>query len=569
MKKIIYIIVELIFLVHFANAQMTSTYVNNLSLYKEAKTHYENHNLELSEQEFQSFIYSREKTNMHSDIYYVESKLYLIKIAFERGQDYGLDLVEEFEKEYSSHVLLNEAYIAQGRYYFNKKDYTGAIETYEKINLDGLSFYMEDEVKFNLAYSYFVKKKFEKASVLFRELSLTDRKYYYPAHYYYGICQFLKNDFERAINSFNIIQNTDEYKQYVPYYLVQLYFTQGDYDKTIKVGEEKIKIKDVTNYYKINHLIGQSYFLKKEYANALPYLEIYENNTEKLRAEDFYQLGYIYHQLGKCDKAIKAFKEIATLKNAMGQNANYYLADCYFKTGNKESARTAFKNASDLDYNKMIKEESLFNYGKLSAEIGYDREAIKSLLSISEDSQYYMEAQNVLKDVFVNTKDYKKAQETLEKLDNVSSQLFQAYQAVSYYKALQEINDGNYTEAEEDLYKAEKVNRDINITVKTHYWLADLLHRRGDYTNSNRYIDRYFILAKGVNVDDEETTIPFGKYLQASSYSCKARSDVGAISMLLCGRAIITEAKITMVFPEPTSPTTIRLAALSSRERSF
>ena len=518
MKKSLYIIVCIIFLMQIANAQMTSTYTEDLKIYKEAKNHYENKNMELARQEFQSFLNSGRKINKVKDIYYAESKLYLIKIAFETGQDYGEDLVKQFEKEFSAHVLLNEAYIAQGRYYFNKKDYTAAIETYEKINLDGLNFYTEDEVKFNLAYSYFVKKEFEKASVLFRELSLTDRKYYYPAHYYYGICQFLKNDFERAINSFNIIQNTDEYRQYVPYYLVQLYFTQGDYDKTIKVGEAKIKIKDVTNYYKINHLIGQSYFLKKDYASALPYLEIYEHNIDKLRAEDFYQLGYIYHQLGKCDKAIKALKEISTLKNAMGQNSNYYLADCYFKIGDKESARTAFKNASDLDFNKMIKEESLFNYGKLSAETGYDREAIKSLLSISEESQYYLEAQNVLKDVFVNTKDYKKAQETLEKLDNVSSQLFQAYQAVSYYKALQEINDGNLTEAEKDLYKAEKVNRDINIAIKTHYWLADLLQRKGEYINSNQYIDRYFIMAKGVDVDDEITTVPYGKYIQGYNY---------------------------------------------------
>ena len=518
MKKTLYILFGFILLSGFIQAQVTSVYTDELATYKQAKIHYENKNLELARQLFQKYIRSQDLLEKHHDINYVESELYLIKIAFESGQDYGENLVDEFEKKYSSHVLLNDAYIAQGRYYFKKKDYTAAISTYEKINLDGLNFYTEDEVKFNLAYSYFVKKEFEKASVLFKDLSLTDRKYYYPSHYYYGICQFLKNDFERAINSFNIIQNTEQYKQYVPYYLVQLYFTQGDYDKTIQVGEEKLKIKNVTNYYKINHLIGQSYFLKKDYANALPYLEIYEANTDKMRAEDFYQLGYIYQQLGKCDKAIPAFKEISNQKNAMGQNANYYLADCYFKTGDKESARTAFKNASDLDYNKMIQEESLFNYGKLSAETGYDREAIKSLLSISKNSLYYLEAQNVLRDVFINTKDYKKAQETLEKLDNVSSQLFQAYQAVSYYKALQEINDGNLKEAEEDLYKAEKVNRDINIAIKTHYWLADLLYRRGEYTKSNQYIDRYFIMAKGVKLDDELTTPPFGKYIQAYDY---------------------------------------------------
>jgi len=518
MNKSIYLIVNFLFLFNLSFAQMNSVYTDKLFVFKEAQEQFEKNNLENARQLFLKYISDQNQSDQRSDIIYVESKLYLIKIAFKSSQDFGEVLVKDFEKQYSSHVLLNDAYIAQGSYYFNKKDYTSAITTYEKINLEGLNYFKEDEVKFNLAYSYFVKKHFEKASILFKELSLTDRKYYFPSHYYYGICQFLKSDFERAINSFNVIQNTPEYRQYVPYYLVQLYFTQGDYDKTIEVGEEKLKIKEVTNYYKIHHLIGQAYFLKKDYISALPHLEIFEQNTEKLREEDFYQLGYIYHQLGQCEKAIPTFIEISNLKNSMGQNANYYLADCYFKTGNKESARTAFKKASDLDFNKMLKEESLLNYGKLSAETGYDREAIKSLLSLGENSIYYIEAQNVLQDVFINTKDYSKAQATLETLDNVSSQLFQAYQAVSYYKALQEINDGKLEEAEVDLLKAEKINRDIRIAIQTHYWLADLYHRKGEYAKSNQYLDRYFVLAKGVDNIEEFATPPFGHYLQGYNY---------------------------------------------------
>ena len=500
------------------NAQMTKVYTDDLRLFKEGAKQYRDNNPGYARLLFKRFLdtYGGKKDNYQ--LYLVQSQVYLIKIAFDLDQDYAEELFDEFEKRYSSHVLFNEALISKGRYYFRHKDYASVIKTFEKMDLSGLNFYLEDEVKFKLAYSYFVKKQFEKAAVLFRELSLIDRKYYYPANYYYGICQFLKGDFDTAIKSFNIIQNTEEYKRFVPYYLVQLYFTQGDYDKTIEVGEAKLKIKDVQNYYKIHHLVGQAYFLKKDYISALPHLEIYEKNTKKLRKEDFYQLGFIYHQLGKCEKAIPALKEIANLKTAMGQNANYYLADCYLKTGDKHSARTAFKNAGSLDFNNMIKEESILNYGKLSAEMGYDREAIDALLSLEDSSPFYPEAQRVLKTIFVNTKDYAKAQETLEKLDKVSSQLFHAYQLVSYYKALQEINDGKYDLAEEDLHKAEKINRDIKIAIQTHYWLAELLHRKGDYAKSNQYIDRYFVLIKGVDGVEDLTKPPLGYYLQGYNY---------------------------------------------------
>lgn len=517
MLRKILLLFGLVVFVGIANSQTTEAYNEDLRLLKEGKRQYENNNFEYARHLFNDFLEEAEHRETE-DLYTLESKLYLIKIAFDLEQDFADNLVESFQNETNSYYLLNQAYMYQGDYYFNKKDYTASIIAYEKVKREGLNFYLEDEVKFKLAYSYFVKRQFEKASVLFKELSLTERKYFYPSHYYYGICQFLVNDFERAINSFTVIQNTEEYKQYVPYYLVQLYFTQGDYDKTISVGQEKLKIKGVENYKKIHHLIGQAYFLKKEYENALPHLEIYVDKTDKVRVEDFYQLGFIYQKLGQCEKAIPAFKEIANTKNAMSQNANYYLANCYIKTNDKESARTAFKYAGDMDFNKTIQEESMLNYGKLSAEMGYDREAIRSLLSISDDSQYYLEAQKVLKNIFINTNDYGKAQETLEKIDNVSSELFEAYQTVCFYKALQEINDNKISEAIEDLYKSEKVSRDLPITIRTHYWLGDLLHRTGEYIKSNEFLDRYFVLIKGVEGADQKIKNPVAYYTQGYNY---------------------------------------------------
>ena len=43
---------------------------------------------------------------------------------------------------------------------------------------------------------------------------------------------------------------------------------------------------------------------------------------------------------------------------------------------------------------------------------------------------------------------------------------------------------------------------------------------------------------------------------------------MGAIKILLWGSAIITEASITIVLPEPTSPTTMRFAAFFSLAKS-
>jgi tetratricopeptide (TPR) repeat protein len=515
-RKIVLSLISII-LVLYANAQLTSVFTDKDLIFKEAINHFTFNNQDLADNMFNRYT-ERTKGEISTDLFKMESKLYELIIAFETGKPNAEELLTEFEKYYSSSILMNDAFIAQGNFYFKQKDYHSAMITYEKIDLDGLEYYKEDDVKFKLAYSYFVKRQFDKASYLFKDLSLTNRRYFYPSNYYYGLCMFLNSDFERAINSFSIIQNTEEYKNYIPYYLIQLYFSQGDYDKAIEVGEEKLKMAEVENYYIIHQLVGQSYFQKKDYEKALPHLEIYEKNTEKLTESDFYHLGFLYHLAGKCNDAIRCMSELTNLKTEVGQNANYYIADCYLITGDKESARTAFKNAGSMDFNQFIKEESILNYGKLSSEMGYDREAINALMQITDSSPYYLETQGVLKNIFINTKDYSVAQTTLEELNDVSSYLFEAYQIVSYYKALQEINDGQYDKAEEDLLKAEKISRDINTSIQSQYWLGDLMHKKGDYEQSNKYFDKYFILIKGIENFEELTLPPFAHYIQGYNY---------------------------------------------------
>lgn len=514
-KLFLSFIATIIFLPSYG--QLTHIFSDNDRKYKEAMNHYKNSNDEYAVFLFKEYV-EMFRGNPDIDLFQMESRLYEVIIAFENDKPYAENLLEEFEKTHSASIFLNDAYISQGNYYFRKKDYSSAIMTFEKLDLSGLEYYKEDEVKFKLAYSYFVKRNFDKAAMLFKDLSLINRKYFYPSNYYYGLCMFLNSDFERAINSFTVIQDTEEYRNYIPYYLIQLYFNQGDYNRVIELGEEKLKLQNVENSNNIHQLIGQAYFQVKDYNKALIHLETFEKNTEKLTESDFYHLGFLYHQAGKYKDAIRCMSELTSLKTEIGQNANYYIADCYMNTGDKESARTAFKNASIQEFNMFIKEESILNYGKLSSETGYDREAINALMQITDSSPYYIETQEVLKNIFINTKDYSVAQRTLEELNDVSSYLYEAYQVVSYYKALQEINDGQYDKAEEDLLKSEKISRDIKTSIQTQYWLGELMHRKGEYVKSNIYFDKYFILVKGIDDFEDLSMPPFAHYIQGYNF---------------------------------------------------
>jgi tetratricopeptide (TPR) repeat protein len=105
-----------------------------------------------------------------------------------------------------------------------------------------------------------------------------------------------------------------------------------------------------------------SYYELKDYDKALLYLEQYTQNTAKVTPEDYYILGYVQAQRGKCDKAIDNLVQLSPLETALGQNAMFLLGQCYEKTGNKTEARTAFLQAARMNFDKAIQEEAWFQY---------------------------------------------------------------------------------------------------------------------------------------------------------------------------------------------------------------
>ena len=120
----------------------------------------------------------------------------------------------------------------------------------------------------------------------------------------------------------------------------------------------------------ISKIIGESFFNLESYIEAVPYLEAYRGKKGTWENIDFYQLGYAYYMQGNYEKAIGQFNKIIGKKNSLAQNAYYYLADCYLKTNQKAAAQNAFKSASRMNFDPIIKEDAFLNYAKLSYEVG-------------------------------------------------------------------------------------------------------------------------------------------------------------------------------------------------------
>ena len=78
-------------------------------------------------------------------------------------------------------------------------------------------------------------------------------------------------------------------------------------------------------------------------------------------------------------------------KTLVSQNAYYHLGECYLNLEKKTEALNAFKTASEMDFDRKIKEDAALNYAKLSYEAGNPFKSVAEVLQeyLKEVSKIY------------------------------------------------------------------------------------------------------------------------------------------------------------------------------------
>ena len=341
------------------------------------------------------------------------------------------------------------------------------------------------------------------------------------ALYYSGLSSYYLKDYNAAYKSFQQLELSKKYGKIVPYYIASIKFINKDYKGVVDYAEPKLK-ENISYQNEIKHLLGNSYYELKDYDKALLYLEQYTQNTAKVTPEDYYILGYVQAQRGKCDKAIDNLVQLSPLETALGQNAMFLLGQCYEKTGNKTEARTAFLQAARMNFDKAIQEEAWFQYAKLSYELGNTNDALVSLKNFIQaypKSKYNLEANELLADLFLMTRNYEEALAIIDNLPSKSEKLKDAYQKMAYYRGVENYNDLRFDNAETFFDKSLKYPNSKSLEALCYYWKADMAHQKSDYEKSKTLINKFLPMASAVSAEhSDKVNAGTANYLQGYNY---------------------------------------------------
>ena len=266
---------------------------------------------------------------------------------------------------------VKKIYFLLGNYAYRKHKLKDAIVWYYKVDPSNLDKDDAQEFYYKRGYTDFYLNHYDSAKADLAQVKDAGNSYSPAATYYYGYIAYKQKNYQTAINCFETLKHDPRFSSVVPYYIAQLYYLQGAYDKVpetvIPLIDSAKKPDALFNVGQTYKLIAESYYHLQKYTDAIPYYQKFANGGS-LAETEAYELAYSYYATKQYKESVSWFQNAAYGNDSLGQNALYYLACAYLKSGNKQSASNEFLATYKLNYDPKLKEDALFNYAKLTYE---------------------------------------------------------------------------------------------------------------------------------------------------------------------------------------------------------
>lgn len=416
-----------------------------------------------------------------------DADFYRAMCAIELTNQDAESLIGSFINNYPESQKVDFAYLEMGRLRYNEKDYKKALTWFLKIDRKAFNDEQKADLQFMIGYSNFNLNALDAASRAFFEIKDTDNKFASPATYYYSHIAYTQKNYATALKGFQKLQKDETFAPVAPFYIAQIYYLQHQYDKVVEFAPALIETASAKRAPEVARIVGDSYYRLKEYDKAIPFFEKFLEKAQNITREDYYLVGYTYYMAKNYPLAAKNLEKVSTAEDSLSQNANYHLADCYIKANDKNKARQALGLASKTNFDPVIKEDALFNYAKITYELLYSPfneaiDAFKTYIETYPNTSRTDEAYNYLVLAYSNTRNYKDALESLNKIKVQDASMKRAYQRVAFFRGLELFQNLNYTEAIQKFDLSLKYP-DFNRTIlaQTLYWQAESYYRNENY----------------------------------------------------------------------------------------
>jgi len=471
------------------NAQQTEFYNKPEASYRQAVELFEKQAYNPAKEEFNNLL---KRELLDSELLRENASYYSTVCAVELGDKDALSRVEKFAAAYPESKWLPAINFDLGKIYYDKRQYSQALMSFEKVPLAGLSKVQKSEFHYMSGVCYMRRSDFDEAISSFEKVNkdksgFLDNAEFYQAHIYYQ-----KGEYEKALSYFEPLVNNRKFKKYVPNYMINIYYHMNDYQRVIDEGILYITKANRKSKADIARLVANSYYQLKDYEKAYEYYRIFENSARrKIKPEEHYRIGYTKFMSAKYKDAIRNFQEASSERSGLSQNAWYYLGFCYLNTSENNFAQNAFLKAYKANDDDIVTTDALFNYMKISIEQGGDHYndplgILQEFIDNNQSNTRIDEAYDLMAQLYLSSKNYNAALKSIEKTKSPNLKLKEVYQQLAYVQGVDYFNRASYTDAALYFQKSLKYNPDPKTEALAVFWYADVLYRQKQFAEAKR-----------------------------------------------------------------------------------
>lgn len=475
-------------------SQHTLIYTNSDVLFNQGKELFTQRKYAASYRNFEAYLKSTEPFQAGQ---IQEAEFYLAANAYELRQEDAAVRLENYLLQHPYTPFSDRANLMSGMLLYEKKDYKKALNFFNQVIDKNLDKRERVDFMFCKGFACLETKNYHQALPIFKELKGMKTRYDLSATYYYAYTEYTLANYKAALPEFLKIEKEEAYKNIVPYYIIQIYYAQKNYEQLNERGENLLKNNpNNKNNAEIYRIMGEIAYRKADYEKAITNLKSYEKLFPKVLRNDMYLLGLSYFQLKDYKNAVQYLSKVTTDKDEMTENAYLHLGNSYIKLNDINNARLAYEASLRTNFNKTVREEALYNYAlttyQTTSAFGESIGAFEQLLGEYPKSKYTDKAYDYLTSVYLTTKNYEAAYSSIIKINEPNKKLLETKQYLLYQIGTEAFTLNKLDKAVEYFTLSLESSSTGKYSAESLFWRAESYYRTNKSENSINDLVAFF-----------------------------------------------------------------------------
>lgn len=465
-------------------AQQTEPLTDSRRLFDDGKELFLRRDYAAAQQTLSRFVQQKPQASLADEAAYM-----IACTSYELKSPDCIKQLEGYLEQYPDSRYANRVQSLIASAYFFQEKYPEAIACFKGCQFDLLADSERDACTLRMGTAYLKMGNLQEAAVWFSILKEVSSEYHIDAVYHLAYIDYVQKQYDKALQGFRETGESSKYAALSPYYIANIHLVRGNYQQARQIASTYLEAYPrQEKAIEMKRICGEACYGLKQYAAAIDYLSAYRSETEEhAERNSLYKLGMSFFYTGVYSEAAAALGEVTTVQDALTQNAYLHMGLAYLQLKERNRARMAFEQASAMNYDRDIKEQAFYNYALCIHETSYSPFAesvtvFERFLNEFPNSVYTEKVNDYLIEVYMNTRSYMAALNSIAKISRPGNRILEAKQKLLFRLGTQAFAQAAFENAIEYFSQSLQLGRYNQQTqADAYYWRGESKYRLEQY----------------------------------------------------------------------------------------